>query len=275
MKISGIHRIGYQYNAVVDLNPHTLRLRPQESVVQKINRFELIIDPIPRGISWIRDAQQNECAAVWFDQPSDRVLIETRWEVETRLANPFQFLLSADVLPYTLPADTKQILAPELEIEASEVVRDLAREFLKCANTPQAYVQYANQWICNNIQMEIRIEEGTRKPAETLYLRRGACRDMAWLMIQLCRLQGLPATFVSGYCFHGSNHTMHDLHAWVDVWIPFGGWRGYDPSIGLAVSDRHIALCRAPYPGSTLPIEGSFRGNAAARMNYQVEIYGV
>ncbi|MEO0770789.1 MAG: 4Fe-4S binding protein, partial [Cyanobacteria bacterium J06649_4] len=34
----------------------------------------------------------------------------------------------------------------------------------------------------------------------------------------------------------------HDLHAWAEVYIPGGGWRGFDPTLGLAVGDRHIAI---------------------------------
>ena len=40
--------------------------------------------------------------------------------------------------------------------------------------------------------------------------------------------------------------------------VPGAGWRGFDPSIGLAVGDRHIALAAAPDAAGAAAISGRF-----------------
>jgi hypothetical protein len=32
---------------------------------------------------------------------------------------------------------------------------------------------------------------------------------------------------------------------WAEVYVDGGGWRGFDPTTGLAVGDNHIAVARA------------------------------
>ena len=46
-----------------------------------------------------------------------------------------------------------------------------------------------------------------------------------------------------------------------EVYLPGGGWRGYDPTYGLAVADRHIAVAASATPRLAGPLSGSFRGS--------------
>ena len=38
------------------------------------------------------------------------------------------------------------------------------------------------------------------------------------------------------------------------------GWRGFDPSLGIAVSNRHVAIAHGPSHAAAHPCEGSYRG---------------
>ena len=52
-----------------------------------------------------------------------------------------------------------------------------------------------------------------------------------------------------------------ELHAWGEVYLHGGGWRGYDPSHGLAVADRHVAVAAAAAPTDAAPVTGTYRGD--------------
>src|SRR5436853_629755 len=77
------------------------------------------------------------------------------------------------------------------------------------------------------------------------------------------RPKGIASRFVSGYQEGVSGLSERDLHAWAEVYLPGGGWRGYDPTLGLAVSDRHIAVAASRTSHGAAPITGTFRGTEA------------
>ncbi len=62
------------------------------------------------------------------------------------------------------------------------------------------------------------------------------------------------------------------MHAWAEVYVPGGGWRGYDPSQGLAVAATHVAVAAAADPRLAAPISGTFRGPARSRMQFGISM---
>jgi transglutaminase-like putative cysteine protease len=92
------------------------------------------------------------------------------------------------------------------------------------------------------------------------------------LFCEACRSRGIPARFVSGYEREASLQERSHMHAWAEVYLPGGGWRGYDPSQGLAVSTTHVALAAAADPAMAAPITGTYRGSGAATMSYRISM---
>lgn len=63
------------------------------------------------------------------------------------------------------------------------------------------------------------------------------------------------------------------MHAWAQVYLPGAGWRGYDPSLGLATAGTHVTVATAAYHPDAAPTSGTFRGNlAASSLRYDVHI---
>ena len=115
-----------------------------------------------------------------------------------------------------------------------------------------------------NVRPVVRPHGAALSPEATWGERTGACRDLAPLFNEVCRLVGLPARFVSGYGYSDFLDERH-LHAWSEVYLPGAGWRGFDPTIGLAVADRHIAVAAARDPEDTAPTSGTYRGTGLLR----------
>ena len=83
---------------------------------------------------------------------------------------------------------------------------------------------------------------------------------------------GLAARFASGYAY-SEKPDATDLHAWGEVFLPGGGWRGYDPSQGLAVADRHVTVAAAANPRDAAPVTGTFRGDGViAALTAEIEL---
>ena len=121
--------------------------------------------------------------------------------------------------------------------------------------------------------METRDHGAPLPPSITFQKKRGACRDLVLLFMAVCRRFGLASRFVSGYQEGDPDMEQRHLHAWAEVYIPGGGWRGYDPSHGLVVADRHIALAASYAPEGTAPVKGSFRGTGvSAETNYVISL---
>jgi transglutaminase-like putative cysteine protease len=79
------------------------------------------------------------------------------------------------------------------------------------------------------------------------------------LYIAACRSLGLASRFTSGYVAPLDQlDSQRQLHAWAEVFLPDVGWRGWDPSQGARVSDRHLPLCAAVDQAGTMPVEGGF-----------------
>ena len=110
-------------------------------------------------------------------------------------------------------------------------------------------------------------------PSETLASKRGARRDLAVLFMYASRSLEIASRFVSGYIHEPGRIGTSELHAWAEVYLPGGGWRGYDPSRGIAVSDQHIPVATGPEPQWAAATEGFFIGNASdSTIDYEVTV---
>ena len=267
MIVSIQHVTGYKYSAPVYCEPTLVRLRPRCDSAQRLVNYSLHVDPQPAGSAQFLDMEGNPVASTWFSDMTSHLSLTATSTVETLRNNPFDYLLdtSATQLPCTYVEEGATLLdhyrKPAGSAEAAQLASSLAKQagsrllsFLdSLAETFSSYDKLVR-------------EEGEPWAAdETLRRREGSCRDLTVLFNECCRSQGIAARFVSGYELSDPDREEYDLHAWSEVYVPGGGWRGYDPTLGLAVADRHVALAAAAHPGGAAPLHGTFRSNGATQ----------
>ena len=92
--------------------------------------------------------------------------------------------------------------------------------------SPGRPLMQAAQELTARMHRELRYESHStdiNTPAlEALQDKRGVCQDYAHVMIALCRSQGIPARYVSGYLFEDALGGDVASHAWADVWLQIG-----------------------------------------------------
>jgi transglutaminase-like putative cysteine protease len=283
MRYKIIHTITYSYAQMVSLLPHTLRLRPRCDTFQKLLAFQLDIDPQPLGISEIVDLDGNASAQVWFEHPTRYLKVSVSSEVETSCDNPFHYMLEqwATRLPIDYPASLLSQLQPYFNggqfygsTSCDPIATQLAQEVMHDSHYQTVtFLGNLNQRIYEECLYMLR-EEGDPMPSGLTWNRKqGSCRDVTVLFMEACRSVGLAARFVSGYQEGDPDSTEFYLHAWAEVYLPGAGWRGYDPTHGLAVSDRHITIAASGVPSFAAPIAGKLRsGNVSSNIEFALSI---
>ena len=264
------HATIYSYNSPVFLEPHTFRLRPRQDAALKLIDFNLVIEPAPAGLTESLDVDGNAVTHAWFSGTSDRLAIKAVSKTEAGARNPFGFIFSdaaSQEVPMRYSHRAAATLAPYLaRANAVAKVDRWAESIAQSAGGETVAFLVA---LCREIRDRSRYtirEEGEAKPAgETLDDKRGSCRDLAVLFMDACRAQGIAARFVSGYHDSRRNEGQRYMHAWGEVYLPGGGWRAFDPTLGLAVTDGHIAVAAAADPNDAAPVTGTFRGAATER----------
>ena len=257
------HTTCYTYSQPVLLKPHTLRLRPRCDGRQHLHSFALVVDPEPAGMSHMADLDGNSLTQLWFTAVTEQLRLTITAQVETYQTNPFDYILEPWTvkLPLDYPSSLLTQLSPYLHpysVVVDSVALELAQEIAQAVNgDTMAFLSSLNQRLYESCDYLTR-ETGAPWPAGVTWRRQqGSCRDLAVLFMDSCRAMGLAARFVSGYQEGDLNQERRDLHAWAEVYLPGAGWRGYDPTHGLAVADRHIVLAASPLPSYTAAVSGS------------------
>ncbi|MDJ1472485.1 transglutaminase family protein [Cytophagaceae bacterium DM2B3-1] len=273
------HHTYYTYSKMVYLEPHILCVHPPTYPYQTISNFTLKINPEPVVFSRSNDIEGNSIYLACFQDLTDHLLIETEFEVQTFRSNPFDYVLypfETCNLPFHYPVELHPLLKPYLKPDnRNSKIENFALECVgKSQQSTLRLLMYLTETINQDFVYEFNEFGSPRSSDETLRLKKGSCRDLAVLMIDVCRVLGIAARFASGY-YLGNGTDESYLHAWVEVYLPGAGWRGYDPTEGLVVADQHILLASSAYPSLIAPVQGVFRGDARALLRNKVSIQPV
>lgn len=272
-----VHQTYYNFAGTVQLAPHRLLLRPREGHELHIESSTLETQPAAT-LHWLRDAYDNSVAIADFDTQTSQLAIVSEVIVQHYDEMPLDFLVADHAVhyPFTYEADTYAILQPYLQLQIpgdSGALRAWVERFWRPGEAVQTYALLERLYLGINqtLTYQMREEPGVQTAAETLWRGTGSCRDFANLFMEAARLLGLAARFVSGY-LHAptSGWNFGATHAWAEVYLPGAGWKGFDPTIGEVVGNKHIAVAVARLPESVSPVAGSYFGAPGASLHVGV-----
>ena len=267
------HCTEYKFDRPVKLSPHQIRLRPAPHCRTPIKGYTLKIEPENHFINWQQDAFGNFIARLVFPEKATSLKVEVEVIADMVAINPFDFFVEeyAKDFPFKYDDLNRRELAPYLECaEVGPRLKAWLRTIDAKKKMPiNDFLVMVNSRLEKEIGYGIRLEPGIQTPEETLELKKGSCRDTAWLLVQILRNLGLAARFASGYLVQlkadqkaldgpsGTEEDFTDLHAWCEVFVPGAGWIGLDPTSGLLAGEGHIPLACTAEPASAAPMTGA------------------
>jgi transglutaminase-like putative cysteine protease len=250
------HRTIYRYAKQVERSTHLLRLTPRVDRNQRVRKHSLSIS-VPCQTKDFEDVFGNRARRLHIDTPWTEMMIEAKSLVEVTDLDPLDFrsLKSRSTIPLVWMPWQRQIMAPYLlppELAESELdeLTEYAMSFVKRND-------YDLLDTLLDINQTIFKEYAYRQNSTTVFTtafevyanRRGVCQDFTNLFICLARLLGVPARYVCGYIYTGPKgqagvNTLQSeaSHAWVQLYLPEVGWRGFDPTNGILTQTDHVRV---------------------------------
>ncbi|MFO0688503.1 MAG: class II glutamine amidotransferase [Myxococcota bacterium] len=282
--LSVVHETVYRYAMPVERSTHRFCLRPVRDDRQEIleHSLSVSVDGLWRDFE---DVFGNRATLLEVAAPFQEMRIESRstLRVSGVLASQLKSPLRNDQIPlawmpwqrqmmqaYLMPPELPEPELRELsEFAMSFVVRndyDLVETLLDMNRT--IYRDFV--YVPGSTTIETT-------PFQVYVQRRGVCQDFANVMICLARLLGVPARYRVGYIFTGAsyeNQIQSDAsHAWAEVYLPWTGWFGFDPTNGCLAGSDHVRTACGRQFRDAAPTTGTiYRGGGRESLEVHVRV---
>lgn len=298
----------YRYHKPVEFSPHLVMFRPRAAHDIRVLSATLAASPHSRQY-WVQDVFSNSVAVVEPRVPADRLELRAHFVIEHFGVKNLELPLRAEAenYPFQYTDEDRLDLAnfqPPQYPEDQALLREWVAQFLPRRGTihTRDILANINAAIRSDFAYQSRDAMGTQRPAETLKLRSGTCRDFALLMMEVVRGLGMAARFVSGYLYDKTLDTPAPptlrntglqqgvrqvesrdeplvlgagaTHAWLHVYLPGAGWVPYDPTNTLVGGTDLIRVAFSRKPDQAAPVSGSWFGAAGdfAGMDVSVSV---
>ena len=271
------HETHYRYGAPVEVAHHLAFLRPLEDRWQRLEQFELEVDPPPAHASSSVDRFGNvrQCLTTAGAHRELRVLARSRVRLSRRppVAATPPWEQVRERLRYR--AGCRYEAATEFAVPSPYVPRlEALRRYALPSFAPGRPIADAALELMHRVHADFRYDSASTTVetplAQVLDERRGVCQDFAHLLVGACRMLGLAARYVSGYLLTQPPPGMPLLigadasHAWVAVWCPQdgddGAWLALDPTNDIVPDLDHVRVAVGRDFGDVAPLRGVIRG---------------
>ena len=284
------HNTTYHYDQPMPRSESRLKLQPIHDHKQEVASHELDIrldgQPLPPDVPVIEydDVFGNGSVRFEVNRPYTEMSITATSVVDLRDTDPFAFAntpLRPQIPLNWMPRD-KTVMAPfltsvELPDTQLEELYQYAMGFVKKNNGDLMETLFnINLEFFHNYEYVPGFTTNNTTPFEVYSSRKGVCQDFAQLFICMARLLNVPARYVCGYIFTGNTgveRAQSDAsHAWLQLYIPNVGWKGFDPTNGVLPDTGHVRVAVGRFFRDTAPTDGTLYGEAKETMSIDVEV---
>jgi transglutaminase-like putative cysteine protease len=256
--------------------------------MQTVHAHALTISVPYQGRDY-EDVFGNRVRTVEIDSTFSELVIESRSVVEVLDVDPLaseplhvRSTIPLVWMPWQRQALDPYLLPPELPETQLAELAGYAMSFVK-RNDSDLLATLLD--INDTIHRDYAYVQGTTDNETTAFNayvnRRGVCQDFTNLFICLARLLGVPARYVCGYVYTGPKSAEllphqrqgEASHAWVQLYLPQVGWRGFDPTSGRMTQTDHIRIAVGRNRLDATPTSGTiFVGGAGETLAVDVRV---
>jgi transglutaminase-like putative cysteine protease len=271
------HTTKYNYNAPVIDGATLTRLHPINDNNQKVvshlisitnNPFiETFIDFFYNRVGTFMVTEPHEELSIISEVevvtspkliPDDSVNKSDQWEELKRIKNTIEFIDFTAHKPF----------------KGSKEISDVILDLMLKTKTPFQAVLGACNYVHDNFDYKPGITNVKTSLEEAWELKAGVCQDFTNVLLRMVKMLGIPARYVSGYICPNDEITRGEgaTHAWIEAYIPFYGWLGFDPTNHAIANENHVRLAIGRDYNDCAPVKGVFKGSVEAEMQVMVSV---
>ncbi|EGF92768.1 glutamine amidotransferase class-II family protein [Asticcacaulis biprosthecium C19] len=276
------HSTEYAYEHEVEHSTHSFRLMPLEDLVQEVMTCTLSLSSEGEDVRF-EDVFGNQTLHYSIIKPYKKLTVSCRSLVKVYGQAPDDYSVGQRqaFIPLTMMPWQQVMMEPYLrppELPETQI-RELLVYAMSFAERNGQHLMDTLNDINQTIYRDFRYVPGSTSlrstPFDVYASREGVCQDFANLFICLARLLGVAARYRVGYIFTGANYEnkiqSDASHAWVEIYIPYLGWRGFDPTNGCRVTQDHIRVAAGRNYLDATPTSGTiYRGGGKETLRVQV-----
>jgi transglutaminase-like putative cysteine protease len=263
------HLTEYNYPQAASDSFNQVRLKPAHDDSQSLLSFRLEVQPAVQVLE-SKDYFGTTVHHFHVLEAHHRLVIEAN-SVVVKHPKPFPSSAPASSLAahrtalyeFLSPSQRVPLLLPaQLEYKTLHPQDDLL-EYLMGLNA-HIKQRFAYQMGATNVytSLETFLAQGA-----------GVCQDFVHAMLAVCRSQGIPSRYVSGYVYAGQEFLgAAATHAWLEAYIPSAGWIGFDPTNSVLETENHIKIGIGRDYDDVPPLHGLRRGGGLERLDVAVTV---
>jgi transglutaminase-like putative cysteine protease len=280
------HLTRYTYDQPISLSKHIVHLRPIHDKDQHVESYRLMLNPAVPTIEY-EDVFGNWCSRFEINESYQELTITAESTITLSNSDPFDFMKGPIrpsfpvawmpwehkmLSPYLTPIELPETQLRELYDYAMSFVESNNRDLMESLFAINLALFRDYQYVPGSTRLETT-------PYQVFTSKQGVCQDFANLFICMARLLNIPARYVCGYVYTGntaSESPMRSLpdasHAWLQLYIPNIGWKGFDPTNGVLASTHHIRVAYGRHYRDATPTAGTLYSSALETMTIGVEV---
>jgi transglutaminase-like putative cysteine protease len=284
------HRTTYDYQDLVSVSHHLVRLTPRNLPAQVCRGTQISILPAPPITATHNDYFGNIQTFFTLQEPHTCLIVEASSELEVYSIKrpdfsgspPWETVVESLISDHSEEGlDAYQFVFGSQRVTASRELADYARDAFPVDRPLLEAILDLMRKIHRDFQFDTKATEVTTPVQAFFQKRRGVCQDFAHLQIACIRSLGLPARYISGYLrtlpppgrprLVGADAS----HAWCSAWCPGAGWVDFDPTNNCVPEDGHITVAWGRDYSDVSPIHGVLLGGAKHTLDVGVDVMAI